>query len=79
MVTAMPFLGALVFRDLAARAAFLALSATLAAAVLLARLHYSIDVAAAYAFTLALHYGNRRWLRPAYRRWRGRLEDLQSP
>ena len=68
--TALPFLGALLFRDRAARAACLALSVTLAATVLLARLHYSIDVAAAYAFAYGTQQANRRWLRPLYRRFK---------
>lgn len=71
--TALPFLAALVFRERRAKLAFLGVSFALAAAVLLARLHYSIDVAAAYAFTIAVHEVNRRRLAPA---WRLRVRPL---
>lgn len=70
--TASPFMAFLLARDRWAKAAFLAFSLTLAATVLLARLHYSIDVAAAFAFTYAVHHANRRFLRAPYRAWRRR-------
>jgi hypothetical protein len=53
--TAVPFLGFLLFRDRWARAVSLSLSLLLAAAVLLARQHYSIDVFGAYFITYALY------------------------
>lgn len=71
--TASPFMAFLLARDRWAKATFLAFSLALAATVLLARLHYSIDVAAAFAFTYAVHHANRRFLRTPYRAWRRRL------
>ncbi len=68
--TALPFLAFLVFRDRWARAFFLACSVTLAATVLLTRLHYSIDVFSAFFITYALYRWERRWLRAPYRRAR---------
>ncbi|MBI4423764.1 MAG: hypothetical protein HY554_08555 [Elusimicrobia bacterium] len=71
--TAMPFLGFLLLTGRGARAACLAASVALGAAVLLARLHYSIDVAAAYAFTYAIHQANRRLARRPFLAWRRRF------
>lgn len=68
--TASPFMAFLLFRDRRIKLAFLAFSLTLALTVLLARMHYSIDVAAAFAFTYAIHHANRRFLRAPYRAWR---------
>lgn len=59
---ALPFLGYLIFRDRLAKGVFLAFSAVLALAVLLARLHYSIDVAAAYFITYAIYRAEIHWL-----------------
>lgn len=61
--TALPFLGFLLFRERWVRLSFLALSFLMAATVLLTRVHYSIDVAAAYFITYALHCFERRHLR----------------
>lgn len=68
--TAMPFLGFLVYTDRWARLVFLAFSVVLAATVLLTRLHYSIDVFAAYFITYAVYRFEYRWLRRPYRRLR---------
>lgn len=70
--TALPFLGFLLFRDRWVRAVFLALSILLAATVLFCRIHYSIDVAAAYFITYAVYRGEIRWFRAPYRAWRRR-------
>lgn len=53
--TSLPFLGYLAFRPRPVRLAFLGLSVSMAATVILCRLHYSIDVAAAYFITYALY------------------------
>ncbi|MBI3564203.1 MAG: phosphatase PAP2 family protein [Elusimicrobia bacterium] len=71
--TAMPFLAFLSFRDRWARRLFLAFSVTMAATVLLTRVHYSIDVFAAFFITYAVYRFERRWLRVPYRRLRHRL------
>lgn len=68
--TAMPFLGFLIYRDRWVRLVFLGLSVTLAVTVLLTRVHYSIDVFAAYFITYAVYRFERRWLRWPYRRLR---------
>lgn len=52
--TALPFLGFLIFRTKRVRWACLGFSIMLAAAVLLGRNHYSIDVAGAYLITFAV-------------------------
>lgn len=68
--TSMPFLGFLLFRAGWAKAVFLALSLLLAATVLIARLHYSIDVGAAYFITYALYRVHRRHIEPrAWASW----------
>lgn len=54
--TAMPFLAYLLYRDKRLKAVFLGLSVLMAATVLLSRLHYSIDVFAAYFITYALRH-----------------------
>lgn len=64
--TALPFLGALMFRDAWVRLSFLGFSLVLAAAVLLGRLHYSIDVFAAYFITFAVVQANRLWVERGY-------------
>ena len=69
--TALPFLGFLVFRGRWVRLSFLGLSVLLAAAVLLARLHYSIDVFSAYLITYAVHLAEIRWVQRHYRSWLG--------
>lgn len=51
--TALPFLGCLLLSDSWARGACLAFSLAMAATVLLSRMHYSVDVAAAYFVTYA--------------------------
>jgi hypothetical protein len=71
--TALPFLGFLIYRDRWARLVFLGFSITLAATVLLTRLHYSIDVFAAYFITYAVYRFEHRWLRWPYRRLRHRV------
>lgn len=71
--TALPFLGFLVYRDRWARLVFLGFSVTLAVTVLLTRLHYSIDVFAAYFITYAVYRFEHRWLRWPYRRLRWRV------
>lgn len=71
--TALPFLGFLVYRDRWARLVFLGFSITLAITVLLTRLHYSIDVFAAFFITYAVYRFEHRWLRWPYRRLRRRL------
>jgi membrane-associated phospholipid phosphatase len=65
MHTAMPFLGALVFRDKPVRLACGLLSILMGATVLLLKTHYSIDVAGAFLVTYALYHFQRRWLEPA--------------
>lgn len=64
--TALPFLAFLVFRRTAVRLSFLLFSVVLALTVLLGRLHYSIDVFAAFFITYALHRAEARWFQPAY-------------
>lgn len=64
--TALPFLAFLVFRRPLVRLSFLAFSLGLALTVLLGRLHYSIDVFAAFFITYALHRAEARWFQPAY-------------
>lgn len=64
MHTALPFLGALVFRDRPVRLACGALSVVMAATVLLLKTHYSIDVAGAYLVTYALYHLQLRWVEP---------------
>lgn len=71
--TAMPFLGFLVYRDRWVRMVFLGFSFVLAATVLLTRLHYSIDVFAAFFITYAVYRFEHRWLRWPYRRLRLRV------
>jgi hypothetical protein len=71
--TALPFLAFLLFRGAVVRATFLGFSLALAATVLLGRLHYSIDVFAAFFITYALHRAEARWFQPAYTGWRDRL------
>lgn len=68
MHTAMPFLGSLVFRDRAVRAACLAFAFLMGATVLLLKTHYSLDVAGAFLVPYALHRFQGRWLEPALRR-----------
>ncbi|MBI5624633.1 MAG: hypothetical protein HY924_12715 [Elusimicrobia bacterium] len=68
--TAMPYLGYLVHRKRWVAWSFLGLSVLMAVTVLLTRLHYSIDVLAAYFITYALYRFERRWLRRPYRRLR---------
>lgn len=68
--TALPFLAYLIFRDRWARWSFLAISLLMAFTVLATRLHYSIDVLAAFFITYALYRWERRWLRAPYRRLR---------
>ncbi|MFI5360914.1 MAG: phosphatase PAP2-related protein [Elusimicrobiota bacterium] len=71
--TALPFLGYLIYSDVWARRVFLGFSIVLAATVLLTRLHYSIDVFAAYFITYAVYRFEHRWLRRPYRRLRWRI------
>jgi hypothetical protein len=68
--TAMPYLAFLILRGPKIRASFMAFSVVLACAVLLGRLHYSIDVFGAYFITYALHRAEARWFQPAYGVWR---------
>ncbi|MBI4368787.1 MAG: hypothetical protein HY547_01005 [Elusimicrobia bacterium] len=65
--TAMPFLGFLIYRRRHIRFVFLALSVILAGCVLIARFHYSIDVAAAYFITFALVRLHQEKIEPHYR------------
>jgi len=71
--TSLPFLAYLIFRDRWARLGFLATSLAMAATVLLTRLHYSIDVFAAFFITYAVYRWERRVLRAPYRRFRYRV------
>ncbi|MBI5211374.1 MAG: hypothetical protein HY927_15475 [Elusimicrobia bacterium] len=68
--TAMPYLGYLVFRERWVGWTFLGLSVLMAMTVLCSRLHYSIDVFAAYFITYAVYRLERRWFRRPYRRLR---------
>jgi hypothetical protein len=77
--TALPFLGFLVYRDRWVRLVFLGLSVTLALTVLMMRLHYSIDVFAAYFITYAVYRFENRWLRWPYRRLRWRALSWMAP
>lgn len=70
--TAMPFLAFLLVRGKWIRLSFLLLSILLAAAVLLGRFHYSIDVFGAYFITFAVHKAEVRWFQPAYNAWKNR-------
>lgn len=71
--TAMPFLAFLLFRGRRLKLSFLFFSLLLASAVLLGRLHYSIDVFAAFFITYALHKAEARFFQPWYCRLRDRL------
>jgi hypothetical protein len=74
--TALPYLAFLLVRGTWIRLSFLLISLLLASAVLLGRLHYSIDVFAAFFITYALHKAEVRWFQPAYAAWRRRwLEE----
>jgi len=64
--TALPFLGCLLLRGRWLRASFFLLSVVMACAVLLGRLHYSIDVFGAYFMTYAVHKAEVRWFQPYY-------------
>jgi hypothetical protein len=66
MHTAMPFLGALVFRDRLDSAVCLAFSVLMAATVLLLKTHYSLDVAGAFLVTYAVYKLQERWLEPLF-------------
>lgn len=70
--TSMPFLGFLIFKRPWIRAVFLWFSLSLAATVLLSRLHYTIDVAAAFLITCGVVWIHRELVEPPYRRWRER-------
>lgn len=70
--TSMPFLGFLLFRRPWMRGVFLSLSIILATTVLLTRMHYSIDVFAAYFITYGLVQAHRSILEKPYRKWRER-------
>jgi hypothetical protein len=70
--TAMPFLAFLVYRGRGLKAVFLGFSFLMGATVLLSRLHYSIDVLAAFPITYAVHQADRRFLRRPYRVWKRR-------
>lgn len=72
--TALPYLAFLILRGPWIRFSFLFLSVLLALAVLLGRLHYSIDVFGAYFITYAVHKAEVRWFQPAYAKWRRRFE-----
>ncbi|OIO12452.1 MAG: hypothetical protein AUJ52_00170 [Elusimicrobia bacterium CG1_02_63_36] len=76
--TSMPFLGFLIFRRAWVRIVFFAFSLSLAATVLLSRLHYSIDVAAAFFITCGVVWIHRELVEPPYRRWRARWLEGKS-
>ncbi len=76
--TAMPFLAFLIYRGRTLKLAFLGFSLLMGATVLLSRLHYSIDVFAAFPITYALHQADRRFLRRPYRIWKRRRAQLAS-
>ncbi len=71
--TACPFLAFLILRGPYVRLLFLFFSLMLATAVLLGRLHYSIDVFGAFFITYALHIFEAKYFQTAYARWRERL------
>ena len=66
--TAMPFLAFLVFKDKLFRNVCLGFSIVMGATVLLSRLHYSMDVAAAYPFTYALFRWEEGWVEPLWKK-----------
>lgn len=68
MHTASPFMASLLFRERWASRACLGFAVLLAAAVLLLKTHYSLDVAGAFLVTYALYRLERRWLEPLARR-----------
>jgi len=70
--TALPYLGFLVFRHPGVRWILMGLSVLLAATVLLCRVHYSIDVVAAYFITYAVYRLELRHFRWRYRAFRRR-------
>ncbi|MBI2069158.1 MAG: hypothetical protein HYT79_01030 [Elusimicrobia bacterium] len=70
--TAMPFLASLIFRGRWIRLSFLGISILMASSVLLSRLHYSIDVFAAYFITYATYHAENRWFQVPYMNWRRR-------
>lgn len=76
--TAMPFLAFLIYRDKGLKLAFLGFSILMGATVLLSRLHYSIDVFAAFPITYALHQADRRFLRRPFRIWRRRRAEAAA-
>ena len=61
--TALPYMGYLLFKERGVRFAFMALSVLLAVTVLCTRLHYSIDVAAAYFITYAVYRFEINWFK----------------
>lgn len=73
--TAMPFLAYLLFRDKWVSLSFLAISILMAATVLIGRLHYSIDVFAAFFITYALHTLEGRHIQYLYERLTGIRRD----
>ncbi|MBI4668919.1 MAG: hypothetical protein HY747_07010 [Elusimicrobia bacterium] len=73
--TAYPFLAYLIFRDRWVRYTFLGLSLLLAMTVLLSKLHYSIDVFAAYFITHSIYEAELRWFHIPYTKWRKRWVD----
>ena len=68
MHTAMPFFGALLFRDRVVRAVCGAFALLMGVTVLLLKTHYSLDVAGAILIPYALFHFQRRWIEPAVRR-----------
>ncbi len=70
--TSMPFLGFLIYHKPWVRAVFFGMSVVLAATVLISRLHYSIDVAAAYFITCGVVWTHRALIEPPYFKWRER-------
>ena len=78
--TALPFLAFLLYRGTYVRLSFLAFSFMLASAVLLGRLHYSIDVFGAYFITYAVYRLELIWFQRPYFLWRERyLRELTEP
>ncbi|MCR4294216.1 MAG: sphingomyelin synthase family protein [Elusimicrobia bacterium] len=73
--TATPFLAYLLFRDKWVSLSFLAVSILMAAAVLIGRFHYSIDVFAAFFITYAVQTLEARKIQYVYERLTGIRRD----
>jgi hypothetical protein len=68
--TAMPYMAYLIYRGRALRSVFMAFSILMASTVLLSRLHYSIDVFAAYFIVYGLYRADQVFVQAPYEAWK---------